>query len=638
MCGIIGFVSSNNSSAKFNLSSAVARLHHRGPDDSGQWHDDTYPNIGLGFVRLSIIDLSSAGHQPMESPCGRYVIVFNGEIYNFSELRADLEQQGESFIGYSDTEVLLRLFVRKGLEGCLAKLRGMFAFSIWDRNTRTLFCARDRIGVKPFVYAETENGFLFSSEIPGILALDPTLSRKPDFNAIDHYLTFQYIPSPFSGFASIRKLPPAHAMVIRDGRIKKIFRYWSIDFSNRSRLSFKDASEALREKILEATKIRMVSDVPLGAFLSGGIDSSITVAAMAHLSEQPIKTYSIGFNDERFNELPFAQEAAEHLGTDHHEMIVQPDAVKWLPKLIDHLGEPMADNSILPTFYVSQFAREGVTVALTGDGGDESFAGYRRTYQMRRVEALNRWGLTPLWRELRKLTIAVEDRFKPGRPNRTFPASRSDEMLLMGGAEAYKHRFSLYSDNDKEELLTEDFKRARGASKTTAYLEQAMNQASNADITSRWCYTDLVTSLPEQILYKVDIASMAASLECRSPFLDHEVVEFAYSLPGRYKLSLGGEHKHILREAFSDWLPHGFFDHPKMGFSVPLSRWLREDFGPILHERLVEKEVLSPWFHQATIKRYVEEHLSGKQSHTRRLWPLLILTIWCERFGVEISA
>jgi len=638
MCGILGFVSSNNNSQQPNLANAIERLHHRGPDDSGQWHDDNNPNIGLGFVRLSIIDLSSAGHQPMESPCGRYVIVFNGEIYNFQELRTDLKKWGESFLGHSDTEVLLRLFARKGIDYCLGKLRGMFAFSIWDRQTRTLFCARDRLGVKPFVYAETTNGFLFSSEIAGLFALDPRLPRKPDFQALDHYLTFQYIPSPLSGFESIRKLPPAHAMIIKDGHIKKIYRYWNIDFSNRSNLSFKDASEALREKILEATKIRMVSDVPLGAFLSGGIDSSITVAAMAQLSSQPIKTYSIGFNDERFNELPIARQAAEHLGTDHHEMMVRPDAVKWLPMLIDHLGEPMADNSILPTFYVSQFARGGVTVALTGDGGDESFAGYRRTYQMRRVEALSRSGLTPLWRGLRKLTIAVEDQFKPHRPNRTFPVSRGDEMLLMEGAEAYKHRFSLYSDKDKEELLTEEFKRARGASQTTAYLEQALSQSSETDITSRWCYTDLVTSLPEQILYKVDIASMAASLECRSPFLDHELVEFAYSLPGRYKLSWGGTHKHILREAFADWLPQGFFDHPKMGFSVPLSRWLKEDFGPLLHERLVEKEVLSPWFHQATIKRYVEEHLSGKRSHTRRLWPLLILTIWCERFDVEISA
>lgn len=637
MCGIIGFVAPNNSIPSFDLSTAVKRLHHRGPDDSGQWSDPVHANIGLGFVRLAIIDLSSTGHQPMESPCGRYIIVFNGEIYNFRELRTELETAGETFSGHSDTEVLLRLFVLKGLDHCLSRIRGMFAFSVWDRESQTLYCARDRLGVKPFVYAETDKGFLFSSEISGLFALEPNLSRQPDFQALDHYLTFQYIPSPLSGFSAIRKLAPAHAMVIRNGKIDRIFRYWDIDFSKRSHLSFGDACENLREKILEATRIRMVSDVPLGAFLSGGIDSSITVAAMARLSDQPIKTYAIGFDDERFNELPYARQAADFIGTDYHEMMVRPDAVEWLPKLIDHLGEPMADNSILPTFYVSQFAKQGVTVALTGDGGDESFAGYRRFYQMRRAEALDRAGLTPLWRGLRKLTIPVEDYLKPERPKRTFPASRADEMLEMEHAEAYKHILAFYPDEDKERLLTEYFKTQRGQSHTTAYLEKAIAKAGNSDITTRWCYADLVTYLPEDILYKVDIASMAVSLECRSPFLDHEIVEFAFSLPGRYKLSRGGRHKHILKEAFSDWLPKGFMDRPKMGFSAPLARWLKEDFGPILHEQLVEKKTLSNWFNQQQITQYVEEHLSGQGSHSQKLWPLLVLAIWCERFNVETS-
>jgi asparagine synthase (glutamine-hydrolysing) len=323
MCGILGYAMRDGAAVPGDLREAIAGLAHRGPDDYGIWAEG---GTALGFVRLSIIDLSPAGHQPMLSPCGRYAIVFNGEIYNFPELRAGLEAQGETFVGHSDTEILLRLFVREGLESCLARLRGMFAFAVWDREARSLSLARDRLGVKPLVYAETPRGFVFASEIAALFAIDPQLSRAPDFQALDHFLSFQYIPAPLSGFAAVRKLPPGHAMVVREGRVERLFRYWDIDFSQRSKLSFGEACEALREKILEATKIRMIADVPLGAFLSGGIDSSITVAAMARLSSQPIKTFAIGFDDERFNELPFARQVAEHLGTEHREMTVRPDA------------------------------------------------------------------------------------------------------------------------------------------------------------------------------------------------------------------------------------------------------------------------------------------------------------------------
>ena len=395
MCGILGFAARAGAAFRPDLDAAVQRQRHRGPDDSGVWRDD---RTALGFNRLSIIDLSAKGHQPMQSPDGRHVIVFNGEIYNFAELRAGLEAQGETFAGHSDTEVLLRVYAREGFERCLAQLRGMFALAVWDRQTRTLALARDRLGVKPLVYADTDAGFAFASEIATLFQIKPDLSRAPDYAAMDHYLTFQYIPAPLSGFRAVRKLPPAHAMIVRDGKVERVWRYWDIDFSLRSRLSFAEACEALREKVLEATRIRLVSDVPLGAFLSGGVDSSITVAAMARLAADPVKTYAIGFEDERFNELPHAREVARHLGTEHHEMTVRPAAVDLLPQLIEHLGEPMADNSLLPTYYVSEFARASVTVALTGDGGDEVFAGYRRFYHMRRAETLARWRLAPLWR------------------------------------------------------------------------------------------------------------------------------------------------------------------------------------------------------------------------------------------------
>ena len=633
MCGILGFASRAGSALRPELDAAVQRQRHRGPDDSGIWQDDA---VALGFNRLSIIDLSQLGHQPMQSPDGRYVIVFNGEIYNFPELRAQLEAQGETFAGHSDTEVLLRVYLREGFERCLARLRGMFALAVWDRQTRTLALARDRLGVKPLVYAETGAGFAFASEIATLFQVQPDLSRAPDYAAMDHYLTFQYIPAPLSGFRAVRKLPPAHAMIVREGKVERVWRYWDIDFSQRSRLSFEEACEALREKFLEATRIRLVSDVPLGAFLSGGVDSSITVAAMARLAADPVKTYAIGFEDERFNELPYAREVARHLGTEHHEMTVRPAAVELLPQLIEHLGEPMADNSLMPTYYVSEFARKSVTVALTGDGGDEVFAGYRRFYHMRRAEKLAQLRLTPLWRGSRRLTLAVENLTHPRRARRRFPASRADEMLALAGAERYKHLLAFYTDGEKRSLVTAEFARAAGAPSTTDYLERALARASGADALNRWLYVDQSTYLPEDILFKVDIASMANSLECRSPFLDHQLIEFACSLPGSYKLTGGGRHKHILKEAFKDWLPPGFMQRKKQGFSVPLANWVRNDFGPILRERLLAQQALAPWFRQDAVERMVEDHLSGRASHSNRLWSLLVLSQWVEGFKVPL--
>ena len=580
MCGIAGYSARDLHDAGLDaaLDATLRRLHHRGPDDRGLWKDG---GAALAFVRLSIIDLSEAGHQPMVSPDGRYAMVFNGEIYNFGELRKELEAAGETFRGHSDSEVLLRVFMREGLERCLARLRGMFAFAVWDRAERRLSLARDRLGVKPLVYAETADGVAFASEIQALFALVPGLSRDPDAQAIDHYLTLQYIPAPRTGFRAVRKLPPAHAMTVRQGRVERVFRYWDIDPERRSSLSFPEACEALREQVLEATRIRLVSDVPLGAFLSGGVDSSITVAAMARLGAKPLETFSIGFEDERFNELPFAREVAQHLGTTHHEMMVRADAVDVMPRMIDHLGEPMADSSAMPTYYVSKFARERVTVALTGDGGDEAFAGYRRFYQMRRIEWLERHGLVPLWRGLRKLTVALENRLRSDRVQRRFPATRADEMLTLTGLDRYKHLLAFFPDADKDSLLTPEFRAALSKSEVTAYLAAHFSPRGH-DQLNRYLNLDLTTYLPEDILFKVDAASMAVSLECRSPFLDHKLIEFAASLPGQFKLSRAGRHKHILKEAFADWLPRGFMDRPKKGFSVPLARWLREDLADVV--------------------------------------------------------
>ena len=631
MCGIVGGLSSS----RLALERAVGSIHHRGPDDSGIWREGT---AQLGFARLSIIDLSAAGHQPMHSPDGRYVVVFNGEIYNFPSLRENLEAAGERFVGHSDTEILLRLFLRDGLERCLQQLRGMFAFAVWDRHEQRLSLARDRIGVKPLVYAQSGDRFLFGSEIQSLFALDPSLSRAPDFQAIDHYLTLQYIPAPMSGFAAIRKLPPAHAMTVKDGRIERLFRYWQIDSERRSTLDFDQACEAVREKVLEATRLRLVSDVPLGAFLSGGIDSSITVAAMARLGAAPLKTFSIGFEDERFNELPHAAEIARHVGTDHHEMMVRADAAALMPRLIDHLGEPLADNSVIPTFCVSQFARTQVTVALTGDGGDETFGGYRRFYQIRRMDWLARHGLIPAWRGLRQFTVALEGKLRPSRRRGSFPATRADQMLDMQGLDRYKHLLAFYTDEEKQPLLTPALREAIGQSQTSDYLRQHFpgQHGQVQDILNAYLRLDLETYLPEDILFKVDIASMANSLECRSPFLDHELIELGFSLPGHYKLTSGGRHKHLLKQAFRDWLPEGFMDRPKKGFSVPLGRWLKEDLSEMLRDLLLGQKTLAPWIRQEVVERYVNEHVSGQAGHGMRLWPLLVLALWVQRFEVSI--
>lgn len=626
MCGILGFVS--RSGREPEMEQAVARLRHRGPDDAGTWHRG---EAALGFVRLSILDLSPAGHQPMSTPDGRYTMVFNGEIYNFALLREELERRGEVFSGHSDSEVLLRMFSLEGLEKCLARLRGMFAFAIWDSRERVLYAARDRLGVKPLVYAETQDGFLCSSEIQGLFALDPGLSRRPDDVALDHFLTFQYIPSPLTGFSAVRKLPPAHAMVVRDGRVAKLFRYWDVDLGKRSSMSYSEACDRVREEFLEATRLRLVSDVPLGAFLSGGVDSAITVAAMARLGARPLKTFSIGFEDEKFNELPHAREVASYLGTDHHEMIVRADAVDMMPRMIEHLGEPLADNSVIPTYYVSKFARQQVTVALTGDGGDEVFAGYRRFYQMRRVEWLERHGLVPFWRGMRRATVSLEDRLKGRR--RGFPESRADQMLGFAGPARYKHLLAFVPDSEKAALLTPEFLRAVGPSRTDAYIEDRL-RAQGGDVLNRYLYLDLTTYLPEDILFKVDVTSMANSLECRSPFLDYKLIELAFSLPGNYKLSSGGRHKRILKDAFSTWLPAGFLDRPKKGFSVPLTRWLREDLSDMLRDTLCSRRTLAPWFRQEPVDRYVNEHLSGAASHSTRLWPLFVMALWVERLRV----
>lgn len=621
MCGITGLLYKPGS-APYDMASALAVLRHRGPDAQTSW---SAPGVALGHTRLAILDLAG-GDQPMHSACGRYTIVFNGEIYNFASLKAELSAAGVHFSRRSDTEVLLALFIHHGFEECLRRLRGMFAFAIWDNVQRELSLARDRLGVKPLVYLAQDGVFGFASEIGGLRALLPEIRLDLDPAALDQYFTFQYIPSPQTAFKQIRKLPPAHAMVVAEAGIKRLWRYWQVDTSQRSRLSYDDACEVLREKLLAATAIRMVADVPLGAFLSGGVDSAVTVAAMARLGSDPVHTFAVGFDEKSLDERPYARLAAEHLGTLHSDMLAQADVVSDLPMLIRRCGEPFGDDSLLPTYLVSKAARGQVTVALTGDGGDEAFGGYRRHQQLARMIRMEQWGALPAWRNLRQLGAKLEGTIRPDR-RRPFPATREDRALYHSRLQRHIDLASFFDADEKADLYRPEFSGSLAGQNSAEWFADRYALSAGADPINRVFLTDAYTYLPEDVLFKVDIASMAASLECRSPFLDHELIEFAASLPPAMK-SKGRSGKRIVREAFAGWLPPGFLQRRKQGFSTPIAKWLSGDLAGLMQERLLAERRLDPWLDTAAIDKLVRGHLSGEKPNARRLWTLLVAAEW----------
>lgn len=621
MCGITGLLH-RPGSMPYDMPAALAALYHRGPDAQHAWEG---PGIALGHTRLAILDLAG-GDQPMRSHCGRYTIVFNGEIYNFASLREELSAAGVSFSRRSDTEVLLALFIHYGFDECLRRLRGMFAFAIWDEAKRELSLARDRLGVKPLVYLEQGGVFAFASEIGGLRALLPKAELNISAEALDLYFTYQYIPSPNTIFREIRKLPPAHAMVVSEQGIQRFWRYWQVDPTRRSSLSYAEASETLREKLTEATALRMVADVPLGAFLSGGVDSAVTVAAMSRLDSKPVHTFAVGFDETALDERPFARQAAEFLGSEHNELIAQADLAADLPMLIRRCGEPFGDDSLMPTYLVSKAARHQVTVALTGDGGDEAFGGYRRHQQLARLLQLENRGLLPAWRGIRRAGVALEGLIRPDR-RRTFPSTREDRSLFQSAIERHISLASFFTAEEKAGLYRPDFANQIQAQNQQNWFAERYALSAGADDINRVLLTDAYTYLPEDVLYKVDIASMAASLECRSPFLDHELIEFAASLPPGMKLK-GRTGKRIVREAFADWLPPGFLQRRKQGFSTPLASWLKTDLRELMQQRLLVERRLEPWLQTSEIEKLIRGHLSGQQPNARRLWNLLVAAEW----------
>ena len=636
MCGITGAVWTRPEKAldPQTLQGMIDVLAHRGPDGEGSYQAElrsqpgraSSPGVALGHRRLAIIDVAG-GKQPMANEDGSLWLVFNGEIYNFRDLRRRLEGSGHRFQTRSDTETILHLYEDQGLE-FLDHLNGMFALALWDAQRRRLILARDRLGEKPLVYRLEPGRLLFASELKSLLEV-PDVPRQLDPGAIDAYLTFKYVPHPQTIFRGLSKLPPGHVAVYADERLE-VRRYWRPDFQAEDDRPAKQYAEELRELLSSSVQMRLESDVPLGAFLSGGIDSTIVVGLMQKLSPEPVRTFSIGFPVPEYDETHYARLAAERFGTEHREFRVDPDAVAVLPKLVWHYDEPMADNSAVPTWYLSQVTRQHVTVALTGDGGDELFAGYPR-YQaawlaghfdrlpdvVRRVLAGRFWQRLPASPRQK----GIRRRFK-----------RFVEVLTHPPLRRYLEWVAVFTEGRRAELYEDDFLASLPEVDPLDFLAAEAARSSARDPVTSLSLTDLTTYLPCDLMTKVDIASMAHGLETRPPFLDHRVVELAARMPLRYKFRLG-RGKRILREAFADLLPAEIRRRGKMGFGVPMDHWFRGPLANLTRDVLLDPRTLGRGlFRPAAVQELVESHLSGQFDHSYRLWSLLVLELWQRRW------
>lgn len=620
MCGIAGIVDlKGRREIDTALLAAMNQVQfHRGPDEGGTFVE---PGVGLAHRRLSIIDLSS-GQQPLFNEDHSVVVVFNGEIYNFPALTEELKAAGHVFRTHCDTEVIVHAWEQWGA-GCVKRFRGMFAFALWDKRRETLLLGRDRLGKKPLFYAHLPDGqLLFGSELK-ILLQYPGLPREIDPQAVEEYFAFGYVPDPKTIFRHVRKLPPAHTLELRRGEAPSAPRaYWDIPFAELPPMSEAQAAEELLARLREATRIRLVSEVPLGAFLSGGVDSSAVVAMMAGLSSEPVKTCSIAFNDPAFDEAAFAQQVADRFHTEHRVETVDPDDFSLLDTLASLYDEPYADSSALPTYRVCQLARRQVTVALSGDGGDENLAGYRRykwhSYEEKLRAALPLGLRRPLFGFLGKVYPKAD--WAP----RVFRAKTTFEAMARDTVEGYFHGVSVMSDRLRAPLYSAAFRRELQGYHALDVMREHASRSPTDHPLSLIQYLDMKTYLPGDILTKVDRASMAHSLEVRVPLLDHELVEWISGLSPDLKLR-GGEGKYLFKKALEPVLPHDILYRPKMGFAVPLAAWFR---GP-LRERL-RTAVLGPTmadsgiFDMNYVASLVEQHQSGRRDHSAALWSLLM--------------
>jgi asparagine synthase (glutamine-hydrolysing) len=627
MCGIAGFADTaildrwNPSSdaageANATLGRMCAAIRHRGPDDEGR---RLMPGVALGMRRLSIIDLAT-GQQPIHNEDGTIWVVFNGEIYNYAELRSELTARGHRFYTSSDTETIVHAYEQWG-QDAFARLRGMFGIAVWDSRDGSLLLARDRVGIKPLHYAVVGQRIYFGSEIKSILAagdITPTL----DSTALDHYLSFLYTPRDTSIFAGIDKLPPGHVLRWHEGTLR-ITRYWQVPAEERQPQSEGEAVEALQQVLRDAVRSHLMSEVPLGAFLSGGVDSSVVVGLMAEASRQPVRTFSIGFDDPRYDELEHARVVARHFGTDHHEFVVKPDALAIIDDLIAHFDEPFGDSSAIPTWYVSEIARRHVTVVLSGDGGDELFGGYERYSPHPRIAAFDRWAPTAS----RRVASLVWPLLPHGATGKNFLRRAARDVRGR-----YLDQIAYFQSDEKRALLSGDVQRAIGNRDAESQLGEHFDRLQRLPWDGQMMHFDFETYLPEDILTKVDRMSMAHSIESRVPLLDNNVVDFAATLPATLKIK-NGRKKHILKEAAASLLPAHILNRRKQGFAVPVGGWfradLREFFSDVLRSRPARER---GYFNRHFIDRLIREHLTGRRDHTLRLWALVVFELWHRQY------
>jgi asparagine synthase (glutamine-hydrolysing) len=626
MCGLAGIVSSPGGLVDERMLLAMRDVQrHRGPDEAGIYLGQ---GIGLGHRRLSIIDLSH-GQQPMVDEVAGLALIYNGELYNYRALMAELQTLGVVFTSHSDTEVLLRAWQHWG-EACLSRLVGMFAFAVWDVRKQRVFLARDHVGIKPLYYGFTRAGDLvFASELKGLL-VHPNVDFKLDPRALEDYLAFGYVPDPKSIYQGIFKLPPGHWLSWKAGEsAPEPCQYWDLPFEIDGSASLDEATARLRSLVDDAVASQMVSDVPLGAFLSGGVDSSAVVASMSRQTQEPVNTCSIGFDDSRFDETAYARQVAQRLHTRHFEERVSSNDYDLLDMLADIYDEPFADSSALPTWRVCQLARKHVTVSLSGDGGDENFAGYRR-YRLHAWESGLRARL-PL--ALRKPVFGLLGRLYPKADwaPRPLRAKTTLQALACDDVEAYFHSVTTTSLAMRQQLYSASFKRElQGYSALTVFREHAKRAPVEQPLLLAQ-YLDFKTWLPGDILTKVDRASMSHSLEVRVPLLDHRLVEWASSLPPGLKLK-GGTGKYVFKKALEPDLPHDVLYRTKMGFSVPLAAWLRGPLAKRVHEALLSGAVAKcGYFEPAVLKRMLRQHASGRRDHSATLWKLLMLDAFLRR-------
>ena len=591
---------------------------HRGPDDEGYYQD---AQASLAMRRLSIIDLHT-GQQPISNESGDIWVVYNGEIYNFRNVRADLEQRGHFFKTQTDTEIIVHAYEEYG-DACVTHFNGMFAIALWDVRKRRLFLARDRLGIKPLYYWSGVDKLIFGSELKALL-VHPDVPMQVDLTALDLYLTLEYIPAPRTIYEGVLKLLPGHLLVVEKGMLK-VTQYWDVPYQPITK-SEAECTEILSDLIKESVRRQLISDVPLGAFLSGGIDSSTVVGFMSQTASEPVRTFSIGFEDDTYNELPFAEAVAKHFGTRHHVEVLKSDHTNLMEQLVAHFDEPFADTSIFPTFLVSKLASREVKVVLSGDGGDELFAGYD-TYLAAKLDRY--YGRLP--RSLRQQVLPKVAGWLPLQPGKKGVINKVKRMIEGGAFDPSLHhtRWMMFlNSSEKNSLYRSDLRATLKDHLTTNFFRHYFEKASCFDHLAQQQYVDVKTYLADDILTKVDRMSMAVSIEARVPLLDYHIVEFALNLPAHMKLN-GARTKSILRQTVKNLVPNLVLEKPKEGFSIPMKHWLRSSLKTMMLD-LLSKDSLQKhgYFNHQVIAGWIKEHLDGRVNHSHRLWGLMVFEMW----------